>query len=181
MRLATQAFLVAGFLGAGFAAQAQTIQVPMQLVDVRAGTESIGTVTITGTSTGVTLTPALEGLPPGTHGFHVHEKPSCDPAMNEDQGKVVAAQAAGGHLDPVKTGHHEGPSGKGHLGDLPALTVDSNGKATTPVTAARLKLSDLAGHSLMIHAGGDNYSDSPEKLGGGGARIACGVISLSPR
>jgi Cu-Zn family superoxide dismutase len=74
MRLATQAFVVAGFLGAGFAAQAQTIQVPMQLVDARAGTESIGTVTITGTSTGGTLTPALERLPPGTHGFHVHEK-----------------------------------------------------------------------------------------------------------
>lgn len=28
----------------------------------------------------------------------------------------------------------------------------------------------------MIHAGGDNYSDKPEKLGGGGSRIACGVI-----
>ncbi len=28
----------------------------------------------------------------------------------------------------------------------------------------------------MIHAGGDNYSDTPEKLGGGGARVACGVI-----
>jgi Cu-Zn family superoxide dismutase len=28
----------------------------------------------------------------------------------------------------------------------------------------------------MIHAGSDNYSDSPKPLGGGGARIACGVI-----
>ena len=27
----------------------------------------------------------------------------------------------------------------------------------------------------MIHAGGDNYSDHPEALGGGGARVACGV------
>jgi len=27
----------------------------------------------------------------------------------------------------------------------------------------------------MIHAGGDNYSDQPEPLGGGGGRIACGV------
>ena len=27
----------------------------------------------------------------------------------------------------------------------------------------------------MIHSGGDNYSDEP-KLGGGGARVACGVI-----
>jgi hypothetical protein len=37
MRLATQAFVVAGFLGAGFAPQAQTIQVPMQLVDATSG------------------------------------------------------------------------------------------------------------------------------------------------
>ena len=66
--------------------------------------------------------------------------------------------------------------GKGHLGDLPALKVDASGKATTPVLAPRLKLAQLSGHSLMIHAGGDNYSDSPEKLGGGGARIACGVM-----
>ncbi len=28
----------------------------------------------------------------------------------------------------------------------------------------------------MIHAGGDNCADLPEKVGGGGARIACGVI-----
>jgi superoxide dismutase, Cu-Zn family len=28
----------------------------------------------------------------------------------------------------------------------------------------------------MIHAGGDNYSDTPAPLDGGGARIACGVI-----
>ena len=27
-----------------------------------------------------------------------------------------------------------------------------------------------------VHAGGDNYSDQPAPLGGGGARIACGVI-----
>ena len=38
------------------------------------------------------------------------------------------------------------------------------------------KLSDLSGRSLMIHAAGDNYSDDPKPLGGGGARIACGVI-----
>ena len=176
MRFATRGLALAGLLAAAFGAHAQTIEVPMQLVDAQGSTKSIGTVTITGTSTGVTLTPALEGLPPGKHGFHVHEKPSCDPAMNPDQGKMAPAQAAGGHLDPAKSGHHGGPAGQGHLGDLPALTVDSNGKATTPVSAPRLKLSDLAGHSLMIHAGGDNYADTPEKLGGGGARIACGVV-----
>jgi Cu-Zn family superoxide dismutase len=28
----------------------------------------------------------------------------------------------------------------------------------------------------MIHAGGDNHADHPAPLGGGGARMACGVI-----
>jgi Cu-Zn family superoxide dismutase len=27
----------------------------------------------------------------------------------------------------------------------------------------------------MIHAGGDNHSDHPAMLGGGGARMVCGV------
>jgi Cu-Zn family superoxide dismutase len=39
-----------------------------------------------------------------------------------------------------------------------------------------LKVKDLTGHSLMIHAGGDNFSDEPAALGGGGARVACGMI-----
>ena len=45
------------------------------------------------------------------------------------------------------------------------------------VLAPRIKhISEITGHALMIHAGGDNYADLPEKLGGGGARMVCGVI-----
>ena len=39
-----------------------------------------------------------------------------------------------------------------------------------------LTVADVKGHSIMIHVGGDNYSDQPAPLGGGGARIACGVV-----
>ncbi|HDI6039899.1 TPA: superoxide dismutase family protein, partial [Escherichia coli] len=35
---------------------------------------------------------------------------------------------------------------------------------------------EINGRSLMIHIGGDNHHDHPEPLGGGGARIACGII-----
>ena len=49
------------------------------------------------------------------------------------------------------------------------------GRATKDVVAPHLKVSDVKGHSIMIHAGGDNYSDQPAPVGGGGARIACGV------
>ena len=89
---------------------------------------------------------------------------------------MAAAFGAGGHLDPDKSGRHEGPAGSGHKGDLPLLTVAANGKATKAVVAPHLKLADISGHAVMIHAGGDNYADQPVKLGGGGGRIACGVV-----
>ena len=56
------------------------------------------------------------------------------------------------------------------------LEVAPDGTAQTPVTAPNLSVADLRGHALMIHAGGDNYSDQPEPLGGGGGRIACGIV-----
>jgi len=136
--------------------------------------EEVGVVRVTDTPYGALFTPQLSKLPPGLHGFHVHEHAKCDCADKE--GKMTAAHAAGSHFDPEKTGKHEGPYGKGHLGDLPPLFVAADGTATLPVLAPRLKVKDLKGRALMVHAAGDNYSDQPAALGGGGARIACGVI-----
>ena len=52
----------------------------------------------------------------------------------------------------------------------------ADGSAATPVLAPRLKLADVQKRSLMVHAGGDNHADHPAPLGGGGARVGCGVI-----
>lgn len=123
---------------------------------------------------GVLIRPELTNLPPGTQGFHVHAMPSCDPKMHE--GKMEVAGSAGGHYDPEKTNKHEGPYGAGHLGDLPILVVNADGTANLPTLAPRLKVSDFKGRSLMIHVGSDNYSDDPKPNGGGGARLACGVM-----
>ena len=89
---------------------------------------------------------------------------------------MTAAQNAGPHLDPAATNRHDAPWGEGHLGDLPVLYVDAKGMAAQPVLAPRLKLVDLNNRSLMVHAGGDNHADHPAPLGGGGARVACGVV-----
>jgi len=153
---------------------AEEIVIQVYLVTDQGIGKNIGTVTATDSQYGLILVPQLSDLSPGIHGFHVHQNPDCSHAMKD--GKHVAALAAGGHYDPLKSGKHKGPYGKGHLGDLPALYVAEDGKATLPVLAPRLKVSDLRGRSLMIHARGDNYSDYPETLGGGGARVACGVI-----
>jgi Cu-Zn family superoxide dismutase len=157
--------------GTAFAAE---IVVQMNLIDAQGVGKAIGTVTIAEGPDGIVLTPALTDLPPGVHGFHLHQNPDC--AAGEKDGQKVPGLAAGGHFDPAATGKHEGPQGAGHLGDLPALTVGPDGKATLPGVAPRLRLENLAGRSLMIHAGGDNYADVPAALGGGGARLACGVI-----
>lgn len=154
-------------------AAAETV-VPIHKVDQNGLGERIGEVTITESEFGLVFTPSLKGLSAGLHGFHVHQNASCEPS--ESGGTVTPAGAAGGHYDPDNAGAHGTPWGDGHLGDLPALYVDSDGAATHPVLAPRLKRSDLNGRALMIHAGGDNYSDQPQPLGGGGGRIACGVI-----
>jgi len=153
---------------------AEDITVKMSLVTDQGSGKEIGTVTASDSKYGLILTPQLSDLAPGLHGFHVHDKPDCSHAMKE--GKAVPALAAGGHYDPANTGKHEGPYGNGHLGDLPALYAAADGKATLSVLAPRLKVADLKGRSLMIHAGGDNYADTPAPLGGGGARTACGVF-----
>ncbi len=147
-----------------FASMMTTIKIPMYL---SANHAAIGYVIATDTQYGLLLTPHLKSLPAGVHGFHIHEHPNCD----------HAAMVAGNHLDPVHTSKHLGPyNTNGHLGDLPALTVNADGTATLPVLAPRLKVMQLHQHALMIHVGGDNYADSPKPLGGGGERLACGVI-----
>jgi Cu-Zn family superoxide dismutase len=151
------------------------LQAPMTLVTAAGTGKMIGVVSISESANGLVFTPKLSDLPPGPHGYHVHEMGSC--GVNEKDGKKVAAGAAGSHLDPNGSKQHLGPTGAGHLGDLPPLVVGGDGRATVPVTAPRLKsLADVKGKALMIHAGGDNYADKPAPLGGGGERIACGVI-----
>ena len=157
------------------AAPAAGVQtVTMNVVSATGVGASLGTVAVEETQYGVVFTPALAGLEPGVHGFHVHETANCGPAGKD--GKPGPALAAGGHYDPDNTKKHGMPWGSGHRGDLPALVVDTKGAAALPVLAPRLKLADLKGRALMIHAGGDNHADHPQPLGGGGARMACGVI-----
>lgn len=115
-----------------------------------------------------------ENLPPGTHGFHIHENGDCAPPTFE---------SAGEHFNPTNAQHGlENPAGH-HAGDLPNLEVDVNGRAETDVVAQGVTLDEaggaaslLAGNgtALVIHANPDDQLTDPS--GDAGARIACGVI-----
>jgi Cu-Zn family superoxide dismutase len=153
---------------------AAEVTVTLQRAEAGGPAAAIGQVTISESPYGLVFRPQLEGLSPGLHGFHVHANGSCAPSAKD--GQPVPAGGAGGHLDPAGTQRHGEPWGDGHLGDLPALAVGADGRAVNPVLAPRLKLADVRGKALMVHAGGDNHADQPAALGGGGARVACGVI-----
>lgn len=168
------------FVFCGSALARDTLVINFNLISNKGVGKAIGTIRASETKDGFLLLDMnlLDELPPGGHGFHVHENPDCGPAMKDNE--MVAGLAAGGHHDPSKTGKHEGPSGSGHLGDLPILyvEVDEDGvqEVTHSIVAPRLKLSEIRGRSIVIHASSDNYDDEPKPLGGGGERIACGVV-----
>ena len=112
-------------------------------------------------------------LLPGPHGFHLHEFPFLFPSAKN--GKVIIGGSAGGHWDPYNTKSHQGPYGNGHLGDLPFLTFDRKGSCYEEVVAPRIEPHYFIRRSLIVHLGGDNYTNTPPN-GGGKARVLGGVV-----
>jgi len=114
----------------------------------------------------------LTGIPAGEHGLHLHTTGKCD-------GPAFAS--AGGHLNPGGKAHGmDNPAGS-HLGDLPNVTADAQGKVSTVIhyggdpQALATALFDADGSALVLHAGADDYKTDPS--GNSGARIACGVLT----
>jgi len=150
----------------GLSAQEGSLSATMQRVTAEGTAETVGTVLFRDSDYGLIIEPVLKGLPAGPLGAHIHQNPSCAPGQDGTPGG-----GAGPHYDPENTGVHLGPYQAGHLGDLPNLLVEQDGSVSIAVLAPRVKLSDLSGRSLIIHAGKDDYH---EQLGGG--RMYCGVI-----
>jgi Cu-Zn family superoxide dismutase len=58
----------------------------------------------------------------------------------------------------------------------PLISLNVSSGDTGKLFKISLTVAEVQGHALMVHAGGDNYSDTPAPLSGGGARIACAVV-----
>lgn len=147
------------------------IVIPMEQLGEN-GNVGVGEVVAIKTDYGVAFFPNLKGIKAGAHGFHIHTNPDCGATQ-----KGLGTKA-GGHWDPAGTKKHSFAwDNAGHMGDLPVLIVDENGDANYPVLAPKIKtLDEIKGRALMVHVGADNHHDHPAPLGGGGARMICGVI-----
>ena len=133
----------------------------------------IGTLTLTETAQGINVTGHITGLPPGTHGIHVHTTGQCTPPF----------ESAGGHWNPTNRQHGaQNPQGP-HLGDIPNITVaaDSSAHVTATTPGGTLRGTngalDADGAAVVIHATADDNRTDPS--GNSGARIACGAVSGS--
>lgn len=140
---------------------------------IGANNESYGNAYFQEEDNGVRMTLALTGLPPGTHGIHIHEVGKCEPPKFE---------SAGGHFNPTHKEHGKlNPKGY-HLGDLPNLEVGEDGNVDLDFLAEGLTLQknkpnsllDSDGSAIVIHESEDDYKTDP--AGNSGARIACGAI-----
>jgi len=152
----------------------KTIRSAIHRIDSQGVHEKIGFVVFSDSSKGLKIDVDVSSLPNGEHGFHVHEYGSIEPKMKD--GKMVSGLSAGQHYDPLDAGFHGSPTGCGHLGDLPFITV-KNGTSKQTVYAPRLSVKQIENRAIIIHEGGDNYSDTPLPNGGGKSRIAGGIIT----
>lgn len=131
--------------------------------------KKLGTVIVTENDTGISIFIEANGLVPGEHGMHIHEKNNMMPSKDKNGNDIIGGMA-GEHWDPNDTKQHLGPNGGGHKGDLPKILVPLSGKLKTTIKIAEVYIVDIKDKSIIIHAKGDNYSDNPNLLGGGGAR-----------
>jgi Cu-Zn family superoxide dismutase len=131
-------------------------------------TNVTGTVTFRQSNQDIEVVADITGLSPGKHGIHIHAKDDLsDP-------KLVSA---GPHWDMGGKHHHGGPdTAEHHAGDLGNLTADDSGKAHMAGVIHNMKLDDLKGHSVIIHAGEDDLKTDP--AGNSGGRVAGGAIEV---
>ena len=133
----------------------------------------IGTVNLEETDAGVRISLEASDLPPGIHGFHIHETASC---------VAPTFETAGGHFNPTKASHGMNHEGGPHAGDLPNIEVGKDGTIKEEIIAKHVTLKthqenslfDSDGSALVIHAKADDNKSQP--AGNAGDRIACGVI-----
>ncbi|PIQ84133.1 MAG: superoxide dismutase [Candidatus Omnitrophica bacterium CG11_big_fil_rev_8_21_14_0_20_63_9] len=141
------------------------------------GSRVSGSATLKDTPQGLKVVVKVAGVPPGTHGLHIHEQDACG-----DQGK-----AAGGHFNPAGAPHGFLPkdrSTKAHAGDMGNIQVSRKGSGKATVVLPGVSLTgtggtpSVDGRAIILHEKADDFG---QPVGNAGGRIGCGVITISDK
>ena len=142
------------------------------ILEAKSGSKANGKVTFSQVGDTTFMNALLEGLDPGTHAFHLHEKADC----SSDDGK-----SSGGHWNPTAQPHGQWGSEKGyHRGDVGNFTADENGRGTVSFNTTEWCMNcddlnkNILGKAVIVHQGTDDYTTQP--TGDAGGRVSCGGI-----
>jgi len=108
----------------------------------------------------------LTGVPPGVHGFHVHEEADC-------------SASGGSHFNPGSMPHAGPDAASHHAGDFGNVFAEANGEVHTRFTTRSITVREspisVVGRTVILHAGADDLRTQPS--GKAGEAIACSPIS----
>ncbi len=137
----------------------------------KSGSQTTGTASFVERDGKVIFNANLQGLTPGTHAIHIHEKADCS---------APDGSSAGGHWNPTHENHGKWGSASYHKGDIGNFNVDSNGNGTVSMTTDEWCIGcgdpkkDILGKSLIVHEKADDFKTQP--TGDAGGRMACSAI-----
>ncbi|WAC03202.1 superoxide dismutase family protein [Lacinutrix neustonica] len=131
-----------------------------------------GNIVFTQEGEEVAMVAMLEGLTPGEHAIHLHEKADC----SSDDGK-----SSGGHWNPTNQPHGKWGSAAGyHKGDIGNFIADDKGYAVVNFSTNEWCIGcgdankDILGKAVIVHQGVDDFTSQPS--GDAGSRVSCGGI-----
>ena len=138
------------------------------------GSNVSGVVMLVEKGEGLEITVNVGNVPPGKHGFHIHENGSCAEKGN----------AAGGHYNPDHVMHglvmNDGFTAS-HAGDFGNIEIADDGTGSLKIFIPGLTLTgeryNVAGKAIILHEKEDDFG---QPTGNAGARIGCGIIEMTP-
>jgi len=142
------------------------------LMEPRSDSNTQGTISFTEENGVVTMHGEFEGMTPGMHAIHLHEKADCS---------APDGTSTGGHWNPTFEQHGKWGDETGyHKGDIGNFEANENGKGMIHFETDEWcigcddETKNIVGKSVIVHQGVDDFVTQP--TGAAGGRISCGGI-----
>ncbi|WP_461534371.1 superoxide dismutase family protein [Sinomicrobium sp.] len=141
-------------------------------MDPKSESTAKGTVVFSEENGTVTMTANFEGLEPGIHAIHLHEKADCS---------SPDGTSTGGHWNPTFEQHGKwGDEAGYHKGDIGNFEADKNGNGSITFSTDEWCIDcdddtkNIIGKGVIVHAAPDDFVSQP--TGNAGGRVSCGGI-----